>query len=173
MEMSMIQGLLNNVLITVGSCLLPTIVGIAAYFVCSKNESLTKLAHLCGVIFESFCPVITILLMYYCVFAQTRLNGILVCIIGFTISFLGYMPTRYNSDYSFFKNIAVNGIGLVSSIFKWSFCASFIGAVEMLRVANIQMSRTYDPSSFWTAMIISFVVLLVLELMKYVAKEKL
>ena len=111
--------------------------------------------------------------MYYCVFAQTRLNGIMVCIIGFTISFLGYMPTRYNSDYPFFKNIAVNGIGLVSSIFKWSFCASFIGAVEMLRVANIQMSKTYDPSSFWTAMIISFVVLLILELMKYVAKEKL
>lgn len=41
MEMSMFQGLLNNVLITVGSCLLPMIVGIAAYFVCSKNESLT------------------------------------------------------------------------------------------------------------------------------------
>ena len=133
----MFQGLLNNVLIAVGSCLLPMMVGMAAYFVCSKNELLTKLAHLWGVIFESFCPAITILLMYYCIFAQTRLNGILVCIIGFSISFLGYMPMRYTSDDSFFKSVAVNGIGLVSSIFKWSFCASFIGAVEMLRVANI------------------------------------
>ena len=110
MEMSMFQGLLNNVLITIGSCLLPMIVGISAYFVCSKNESLTKLAHLCGVIFESFCPVITILLMYYCVFAQTRLNGILVCIIGFSISFLGYMPTRYNSDYSFLRMLQSMGL---------------------------------------------------------------
>jgi len=173
MEMSMFQGLINNALITVASCILPMVVGIASYFVCSKNESLSKLAHLCGVIFESFCPVITILLMYYCIFSRTRLSAVLVCIIGFSISFLGYMPTRYNSDYSFFKNAAVNGIGLVSSIFKWSFCASFIGTVEMLRVANIQMSRTYDPSSFCTAMIISFAVLLVLELMKFVAKEKL
>ena len=73
----------------------------------------------------------------------------------------------------FFKNVAVNGIGLVSSIFKWSFCASFIGAVEMLRVANIQMSRTYDSSVFWTVMIISFAVVIILELMKFVAKEKL
>ena len=173
MEMSLFQGLLNNILITIGSCILPMIVGIAAYFICSKNELLTKLAHLCGVLFESFCPVITILLMYYCIFAQTRLSAIWVCIIGFSISFLGYMPSRYNSDYSFFKNVAVNGIGLVSSIFKWSFCASFIGAVEMLRVANIQMSRTYEASSFWTAMIISFAVIVVLELMKFVAKEKL
>lgn len=173
MEMSLFQGLLNNILITIGSCLLPMIVGIAAYFICSKNELLTKLAHLCGVLFESFCPIITILLMHYCIFSQTRLSAVLVCIIGFSISFLGYMPTRYNSDYSFFKNIAVNGIGLVSTIFKWSFCASFIGAVEMLRVADIQMSRTYDPSSFWTAMIISFAVIIILELMKFVAKEKL
>lgn len=173
MEMSLFQGLLNNILITIGSCLLPMIVGIAAYFICSRNESLIKLAHLCGVFFESFCPVITILLMYYCIFAQTRLSGIWVCIIGFTISFLGYMPTRYNSDYSLIKNIAVNGIGLVSSIFKWSFCASFVGTVEMLRVANIHLSKTYEPSSFWTAMIISFAVIVVLELMKFVAKDKL
>lgn len=96
-----------------------------------------------------------------------------MCIIGFTISFLGYMPTRYNSDYSLIKNIAVNGIGLVSSIFKWSFCASFVGTVEMLRVANIHLSKTYEPSSFWTAMIISFAVIVVLELMKFVAKNKL
>ncbi|MFG6411489.1 MAG: hypothetical protein K1V92_11010 [Bacteroides acidifaciens] len=90
-----------------------------------------------------------------------------------TLSFLGYMPTRYNSDYSLIKNIAVNGIGLVSSIFKWSFCASFVGTVEMLRVANIHLSKTYEPSSFWTAMIISFAVIVVLELMKFIAKDKL
>lgn len=56
MEMSLFQGLLNNILITIGSCLLPMIVGIAAYFICSRNESLIKLAHLCGVFFESFLP---------------------------------------------------------------------------------------------------------------------
>ena len=173
MEMTIWQGLINNFLITVASCVLPLMIGTAAYFVCSKNDVISKLSHLVGTLFESFCPVITIVLLYYCVFSQSRLNATLVCIIGFSLSFLGYMPTRYNSEYSFFKNTIVNGLGLISSILKWSFCASFIGVVELLRVANIQMSRTYDPSSFWTAFIISFVALLILELMKFFAKEKL
>lgn len=173
MEMSLFQGLLNNVLITIGSCVVPFVIGIAAYFVCSKNESLSKLAHLVGIVFESFCPVITILLMYYCIFGNSRISAIWVCIIGFSISFLGYMPTRYDSDYSFFKNTVVNALGLASSVFKWSFCASFIGTVELLRVANIQMSKTYDASSFWTVLLISFVVIFILELVKYIAKEKL
>lgn len=167
------QGLLNNILITIGSCILPFAVGTAAYFVCSRNEVLTKLAHLGGMFFESLCPIITIVIMHYCILSQTRLSASWVCIIGFSLSFLGYMPTRFNSDYSLYKNTIVYGLGLASTIFKWSFCASYIGAVEMLRVANIQMARTYDPSSFWNAFIISFVTILILELMKFFAKEKL
>lgn len=44
MEMSLFQGLLNNVLITIGSCFLPMIVGIAVCFVCSKKRIANKIS---------------------------------------------------------------------------------------------------------------------------------
>lgn len=42
MEMSLFQGLLNNIFITVGSCLLHISIDIAEYWRCNKNESLAN-----------------------------------------------------------------------------------------------------------------------------------
>lgn len=173
MEMSLFQGLLNNIFITVGSCLLPLAVGFAAYWLCNKNESLTKIARICGAFFESFCPIVTIVFLYYCVFGQLNVNRILVCIAGFSISFIGYMPLRYEPKNSIIKNLVVNTLGLISTAFKWSFAAGMIAVADLLRYANMQMARTYDVASFVTVFFISFVLVFILETLKFIVNEKM
>lgn len=169
----MFEGLLNNFLITGGSCILPLVIGVASYFLCDKNKQLSKLAHFCGAFFESICPLLTIVVLYYCVFGNVRLNSLIVCIIGFSISFAGYMPARFSTDDSMLKNLAINGIGLFSTIFKWSFCVCFIGVRDMFNVANLQRARTYESNYLWIPFIISFGIIFILEIMRFVVKENM
>lgn len=173
MDMSLFQGLLNNIFITVGSCILPISVGFAAYWLCNKNESLTKIARICGAFFESFCPIVTIVFLYYCVFGQLHVNRILVCIIGFSISFIGYMPSRYDPENSMIKNLVVNTLGLISTAFKWSFAAGWIAVADLLKFASMQMAKTYDVASFSVVFFISFVIVFALEMIKFFVNEKL
>lgn len=167
----MFEGLLNNLLITGGSCILPLMVGVASYFLCDKNKQLSKLAHFCGMFFESLCPLLTIVVLYFCVLGNVGLNPLIICIIGFSISFVGYMPARFSMDDSLLKNLAVNGIGLVSAIFKWSFCVCFIGVRDMFKVANVQRMSTYESNYLWIPFIISFGIIFILEIMRFVVKE--
>jgi ABC-type arginine/histidine transport system permease subunit len=171
--MSMMSGLLNNILITAGSCILPMVVGIAVCVVCNKNQSLSKIAHIFGAFFESFCPIVTIVFLFYCVFGQLQLNRIVICIIGFSISFMGYMPLRYEPKNSMLKNLAVNGLGLVSTAFKWSFAAGWIAVADLLKFASMQMAKTYDVASFVIVFFISFVIVFALEMIKVFVNEKL
>jgi len=175
MAESFLKGLLNNFIITIGSSVVPMIVGVLSYLYCRKKASVPKYIRLLGIVFESFCPIIVIVFLIYKFFGSTILASfpIWIAITGFTISFLGYMLTRYNSDYSLAKNIVVNGIGLFSTVFKWSFLARSIGVVEMLGAFNMQVKTTYRTGSIWIVLIVSFIVIFILELMKYIAKEKL
>lgn len=169
----MFEGLLNNLLITGGSCILPLIVGVVSYFLCDKNKQLSKLAHFCGMFFESFCPLLTITVMYFCVLSELYLNPMVICIVGFAISFIGYMPTKYNCEYSLYKNIAVHGLGLVSVVFKWSFVARFVGFNEMLGYAYMQRARTYESYYLWIPFVISFGIIFILEIMRFLVKENM
>lgn len=171
--MELFKGLLNNFLITGCSCILPLIIGLAMYFICVKNKNLCKVAHFFGMFFESICPLLTIMIMYFCVLRKVQLNPLLVCIIGFTISFIGYMPTRFNKKDSLIKNLAVNGIGLISSIFKWSFCASFIGVKDMLGVAKILQSKTFEAYYLWVPFLVAILIIFILEIIRFVIKEKM
>lgn len=169
----MFEGLLNNLLITGGSCILPLMVGVASYFLCDKNKQLSKLAHFCGMFFESLCPLLTIVVLYFCVLGNVGLNPLIICIIGFSISFVGYMPARFSMDDSLLKNLAVNGIGLVSAVFKWSFVTRFIGFNEMLGYAYMQHARTYESYYLWIPFVISFGIIFILEIMRFVVKENM
>lgn len=175
MAISFLKGLLNNFLITIGSCVVPMVVGVLTYLYCRKKATVPKYIRLFGIVFESFCPILTILMLVYFIFGRAipSVGPMAIAIIGFSISFLGYMLTRYNSDYSLTKNIVVNGIGLFSTAFKWSFLASSVGVVEMLGAFKEYEAFRYTVKPFWIVFIVSFIVIFILEFMKYIAKEKL
>lgn len=167
---SLLQGLLNNLLVTAVSCVVPMLVGMAAYGLFGKQESISKLARLGCTLFESLSPLVVILLLYLQVLP---FDALWVCILGFSICFIGYMPTRYQKDDSLLKNTVVNGLGLLSTIFKWSCCAGYLGIRDIVQVSEIIRGRTYDATSLWSVLIYTFAVLFMLELAKYIAKEKL
>lgn len=173
MEFSLFSGLLINLLITIGSSIIPVVVGLLLYMICSNKGTIPNWGKLFGLFFECCCPVVLLLLVYYTVgFNIGRINNIVACIIAFTISFLAYMPKRYNLDFSFKKNLIVNILGLLSCVFKWSFCVSMIGVHEMFGQARLLLHYA-DLSGMWIVFGVSFAIIFILELMKHVAKEKL
>lgn len=97
----------------------------------------------------------------------------LVCIIGFSVCFLGYFPARFNKDYSVGKNIAVNTLGLISTIFKWSFTAAIIGATELLRSMTMIISRTFEYKILFAGVLISFLILAAIHTVKLILEEKM
>lgn len=166
------NGLINNLTITALASIIPLIIGIVAYRVIDINPNLNCFLKFAGSIFESFCPVITIIILYFCVLSSLN-NAYWICVIGFSISFIGYLPSRYNPENSFNKNIIVIFFGLIISIFKWSFVVSLVGVLDMLRSANLQMSKTYDASCFWLVFIASFVILILLNVVKTIFDKRL
>ena len=101
----------------------------------------------------------------------TEIPRIAFCIAGFTISFLGFMSARYREDWSVIKNIIVNALNLVLTVFKWSFVASFIAVGDLTYQLRLIVQRSYEGSIFWLGLIIPFVILFILHIIKYILEE--
>ena len=175
MQVNFFTSLLNNILITVLSCIIPVLVGIAFNYIysASENPTVSKLSRLFGTVFESICPLVLLTVLYFSVARHLRIRPFWVCVIGFSISFIGYLPLHINDEYSFVKNTVVNALGLASTVFKWSFCVSFISVVDLLRYATVKMSSSYNALSFIPVLAVSFIILLVLELARFFVRENM
>lgn len=168
----MFIALFRNIIITFSSCVVPMIVGVLAYHFYNRNHPISKFLRICSTVFESICPVVFLVLIYFAL-NTIKIDRVLFSIIAFSISFIGYMPARYNPDHTAVKNTIVNSLGLVSTIFKWSFCVSMIGVADLLRTGTMKMSISYNPLHLVPVFLISFVVCLLLEFGRYLAREKL
>lgn len=167
------EGLLNNVLLTVLSCILPIAVGILALILCQKHEGLNKKIKTASLLFESLCPMAFLMLLYFCIIGNTMKNAqFLSLVVCFSISFIGYIPRRYDEKYSFGENIVIHSLGLISAIFKWSFCAGMILVKDMLSAASSIRAYTFEGGIYWVPLLISFIILLGLELTRYILKER-
>lgn len=166
------QGSMTNILITVFSCILPLIAGVAINYLCSQSKEMSTVSKLGGILFESICPPIMLIAIYFIVFGRGNVNSTFACILGFNICFIGYIPAHYNENYSFKKNTIVNGIGLVSNIFKWSFISYIIGGRDILRNTMMflqSFSKPFIP--ILLASIVSFSILFILKMAKFIAEQ--
>lgn len=168
------EHLWGNISITVASCILPLLIGIAVCYVCGLTNALTKAARVCGILFESLSPAIMIVLMLY-VFPWDKAAdaSFWACVIGFSICFAGYLPLRYKPSDALAKNIVVHSLGLASTVFKWSMCSRLVAAPGLLQYCFMEFNKNLDVSGLVIALILSFVIVLVLETAKYVAEEKM
>ncbi len=173
--MIFIEGLTNNILITAGSCVIPLLIGILAYCLPAvfKKEILSRIVRLFGVFFESLCPLAVLLFLFFLLGKYSAVNMMVYTIIGFTICFIGYMPVRYDSRNSLVKNLVVNSLGLISTVFKWSFVSGTIGVLDLLRSAQMQVARTFDSTPYIYVFIISVAIIFFIELLRYIANELL
>ena len=172
--MQILNGLLNNILITVLSSILPFMVGVVFTILAKQKVFLKRGVKAASYIFECFVPIITMLFLFYNVSflaKTTEIPRIVFCIAGFTISFLGYMSARYREDWSIIKNIIVNALNLVLTVFKWSFVASFIAVGDLTRQLMMITQRSFEGSILWLGLIIPFVILFIFHAIKYVLEE--
>lgn len=165
----LLEGLAKNLLITVFSSISPFLVGLFFNFMCKRFPVSIKIARIVGLIFESLCPITTAMLVFWSDLGWTINDRFICCIIGFSISFIGYIPSRYRPEYSFTKNTVVNLLGLLSIIFKWSFCISIIGLNDLLEILTL----LYHEEGCAFVFLFSFFIILMLELAKFLAKKEM
>jgi len=172
--MMLIDGFANNLIIMLLSAILPLAIGIPLIFAAHRNQTVGKVFHWISLPFECLCPAIFIVVCAFGFFASLPIDLVLIpAIAAFTLSFIGYMPARYEPIYSIGKNIIYNTLGLFSAIFKWSFCASLIGAKDMLFSARNIASKTFTPDSYVIVLIASFAVILLFEIARRIVKQRM
>ena len=164
------KGLLNNCIMVLCACILPLMFGVGLSFLANVNGGLRKLVKTVSNVFESMSFIFLIIILYYCVFWKYD-SSLFVCIIGLTISHLGYISARLNQNCSIWKNIAVNSVGLLSSLFKWSLCVGYIGTRELCYSLNIIRSTTFEANVFWIGLLISFAIIFILRMIRLVLEE--
>ncbi len=164
------EGFVNNLLVTLLSLILPLGIGVLFSFFSGLNKTVGKIFSWLSLIFEIFCPIVLMLCFYFFI---PSLNPMLAVVFALSISFLGYMPARYIYEKSFLYNILYNGLGLISSIFKWSLCAGYVGYMDVLKAAELLRGRTFDSVYLIYPLVISVVFLLFIELLKRIVKNVL
>ena len=166
----MFAGFGNNLLITLLSIVFPLGLGILFTFLCGKNRTLEKVFHWVSLPFECICPIALMAVMYFMVFPFMN-SGLFPIVLTFSLAFLGYMPARYNRSMSAGRNIAYNGLGLASAIYKWSFCVYIIGYRDLFAAANIVRSRIYIGTVMLIPLAVSFVVIAIIEVARRIIKN--
>ena len=129
------QGLMNNILITLASCVLPVAVGIGFNSLGNafrNHNGMQRFLHIFGGVFHCLCPVI-LMFMFFRTFYLSRTTTV---VLAFSLAFLGYIPAHYNKNYSLMKNNILGIINLFSIIFMWSFISYYIGVVDALAYAE-------------------------------------
>lgn len=98
---SILQGLLTTLIITAGGFILANLLG--ALF-CAMSMSRSRLLRAISVIYSSLMqglPIVVILmLLYYVVFAHSRISNIAVAVAGFGLVFGAYMAQLFKENIS-------------------------------------------------------------------------
>ncbi len=158
-----LEGLTKNLLITLLSIQLPLGVGILLTVFANMNRTVAKVFSWISLPAECLCPIVVLSAVYFNSGLRNAAEMFIFSALIFSFCFIGYMPARHYEGYSFLKNILYNGLGLLSSVYKWSFCVGFIGMMDLLRAAQVAGSREYSGAPYWIVLAISVVILLIVE----------
>ena len=168
------SGFGNNMLITFLASILPIAIGIGLTFLMNavKSKGLRILFRIIAVLFYCLAPLILMLLSYRVVFMTVR-TALLSIVVALTISHIGYFVMRYDSNATAAKNIVINSLGVLSSVFLWSTVSGYVGFNDIVKACNFISSMEYDFSYYWIALIVCFLVLAVINIPRMILKEKI
>ena len=174
----LLEGGFNTLLITVLFSIGPLAVGIVLSFLASKFPVVGKIFGWLSLPFECISVPALLLVSFYTLgqlFGNWHIRMEIVTWIAiaitFTLGFAGYMPARHVAEYTFFKNILYNGLGLVAAVFKWSFCVYLIGFTDLFQATRGIFGMTFKTDVFWIPLVVFFEVLLVLETGRRLVKQ--
>ena len=173
----LLRGFGGNLLITAISVGLLVIPGFLLTLLAKKFPVVGKIFGWLSIPCECICPVVMILCLYYLMPGiRVMLGGVnvynfFVSILGLTIAYMGYMPARFVPEYSLWKNVFYNGLGMIAAIFKWSFCVFIIGCPDLLFYAKNILNRTFRSGIYWVPLVVSFLSLLGIEILRRMIKQ--
>ncbi len=167
------QGILNTLIITLLSILTGTALGFGVFMLCRNGNPLANAITRFSVWLVQGMPMVVLLMiLYYLIFGNTSLSGILVAVIGFTLTFgssvlgllkmgvgavdsgqyeaayaLGYSNTR-----TFFRIILPQALphvmsayrGEIVGLIKATAIVGYIAVQDLTKMGDIVRSRTYE-----------------------------
>ena len=127
-----VEGTRNTLVITILSALFGTILGFALYLFCRKGgKAADKITGLFLWLLRGMPMVVLLMILYYIVFSEIDVNGLIVAIIGFTLTFGAGM-----------YGMLCTGVDAVGT--GQSEAALYIAVMDLTKMGDIVRSRTYE-----------------------------
>ncbi len=167
------EGVLVTLLITLLTILLGTVLGFGVFMVCRNGSRIANgVTRCCSTLIQGMPMVVLLMILYYVVFRSVNISGIIVAVIGMTLSFgsavFGMLkmgvgavdPGQYEAAYAlghtnrqtFFRVILPQAIphvlpayqGEIVSLIKATAIVGYIGVLDLTKMGDIVRSRTFE-----------------------------
>ena len=167
------QGVITTMLITMLSILFGTMMGFGIFMLCrNDNPVANTVTHFCIWLVQGMPMVVLLMILYYVVFGNVAISGIVVAVIGFTLTFgaavFGLMKIgvgmidrgQYEAAYAlghsnrhtFYRIILPQAIphvlpgyrGEIVSLIKATAIVGYIAVQDLTKMGDIIRSRTYE-----------------------------
>ncbi len=168
-----LQGTGNTLFITVLSVLFGTALGFAVFMACRNGNPFALLiTRFCTYLVQGMPMVVLLMILYYVIFGSTPISGILVAVIGFTLTFgssvysmlrmgVGAVDNgQYEAAYAlgypnrrtFFRIILPQALphvlpaykGEIVGLIKSTAIVGYIAVQDLTKMGDIVRSRTYE-----------------------------
>ena len=168
-----VDGVLTTLLITLMAVLFGTILGFGIFMLCRNgNPAANLIIRFCMWLVQGMPMVVLLMILYYIIFGSVAINGVLVAVIGFTLTFgaavfgllkmgvgavdKGQYEAAYALGYSnrrtFFEVILPQALphvlpaykGEIVSLIKATAVVGYIAVQDLTKMGDIVRSRTYE-----------------------------
>ena len=168
-----VRGSINTLLITVLSILFGTLLGFVVFLICrNRGIVVNTVTSWFMWLLQGMPMVVLLMVLYYIIFGNTSLSGMIISIIGFTLTFgvavfgilktavaavdngqyeaacaLGYTPGR-----TFFRIILPQALpfmtepyrGEIIALVKATSIVGYIAVLDLAKMGDLVRSRTYE-----------------------------
>ena len=168
-----LTGLLTTLLITLLAILCGTLLGFIVFMLCRNgNAAANGITRVCTWLIQGTPVVVLLMILYYIIFGSVSISGILVAVIGFTLTFgtavfsllkmgvgtvdIGQYEAAYalghSNRHTFFTIILPQAIphvlpaykGEIVALIKATSVVGYIAVQDLTKMGDIVRSRTYD-----------------------------
>ena len=168
-----LEGIVTTLLITVISMLLGTLLGFAVFMICRRGHRVANaVTRFCIWLIEGMPVVVLLMILYYVVFSELKMSGVVVSVIAFTLVFgaavvnilragvaavgTGQSEAAFSLGYTdrkaFFKIILPQALphampaykGQIKALIKATAVVGYVAVQDLTKMGDIVRSRTYE-----------------------------
>lgn len=193
-----IQGVLTTLIITIASVILGTILGFLVFMACRNgNPYANTITRFFLWLVRGMPIVVLLMILYYIVFGNVSIDGVIVAIIAFTITFCaavygllkmgvgavddgqyeGAYALGYSNRNTFFRVILPQAMphilpaykGEIVSLIKATAVVGYIAVQDLTKVGDIIRSRTFE--AFFPLVAVTIIYFLLEELVSFMVSK--